>query len=256
MEEFISVQDSFKKLSVVAFELSTRCTSEELHKTACPIWYLRQQYDGYLDMNLIFKVCINLHPNTTIYFHIYNEPSVDCRLSYIIHYLREHLHLTNNISLHTNGWGIDDVVIKNLYELGCDEFICSIYSDKDLDYFQKIKNKLNIPNIKIRLYRQTLDDRLSIYTAQDCSEEDWKNIFGIDFNCYGALINTLPISATGDIILCEMDSKRTVIFGNLNIDNFENIFKNRINFYNKLSNNKLITEPCRGCCGFFPGDKK
>lgn len=246
----VNISEALNQLTKVAFELSRRCPLSKEH-VACPITYLQKEYDGYLPIELIFKFCEKLKEKNAIkagiYFHIYNEPTVDARLLYIIHHLKQHIGIENRIQVNSNGWGLDGIIVRDLIREGITNFQLSAYSVEEYERMKIVKNKWLREGIGIKLFKQRLDPRLKIYTQDYCSSEKWKKLYHrSQFECTAPRDQFL-VAATGDVIACELDWKYYLKCGNLKSDSLGTIFKKKYDLYNKIKADKLSASPCDRC---------
>jgi len=249
-----NVEKSFRTVDRIYFELSHRCPLAEVHKS-CPISKMRAEFDGSLDTDVILKVCEDVKKYKSkagFSFHIYNEPSIDCRLLWIIHHIRQHLKLDNLILIRTSGWGLDENVFNDWIREGVTRLLLDAYDKESYDRMYELKNKLMRDGVRIDLKMLELDDRLKIYEKEPVNRGQWCKDLHIEaFDCL-VPINQLNILANGDVILCELDWKYTVKFGNIYKDSYETIFRNKVDCYNEIIKNDCNIGACLRC-GYLAG---
>ena len=252
--EYVDVPTTLRTMTKVAFELSRKCPLTLKHPT-CPISYLQKEYDGFLASDVVFKLCEELkkaESNAKICFHIYNEPTIDSRLCWFLHHIREHLKMKNEIFIHSNGWSLDEIIVRDIIKLGATYLCISCYSEDEYERNRIVKDKVQDMGIPIKLLKQKLDNRLKIYTQEYCTEERWESIYKMPFKCV-APKDLFLIAATGDVVACELDWKYAIKFGNMKTDSLESICKKKLELYNKLLDNKLSVEPCSRCECMYMG---
>lgn len=246
------VSECVDNLTKVSFELSRKCPRINEH-VACPLHYLEKKYDGYLPMKNIFEVCQCLVDNRNyralVCFHIYNEPTADFRLAYIIHYVKEHIGLLNPIVIKSNGYGITKETVGELVELGVMNFVYTVYDISKYEEAKKIREVVleAYPNIGFKIQKEHLDTRLKIYDNKVTDNDEWSEEYGgVEFGCT-APKTFLNIAATGEVCLCELDWKYTITFGNVKTDKLDVILKKKIDFYNMLVKDKTVVDVCARC---------
>jgi len=258
--EFINLKESFGRCHRVYFELSRKCPSIHEHP-ACPIAELKKEFDGFLDTDIILdfvKQLVKYESPCDISFHIYNEPTIDCRLLYLIHKIKHHLGFKNKMALRTSGWGLDKHVFKELTDMGLDWIMLDAYNEKSYNEMRAVKNEFQKSDVAIQIKKLILDNRLTMYQNRVRTLDDWVKDNDIEFYCIEA-IKTFNVSANGEVNLCEWDWRNTVIFGNLNKDSYETVFRNKIEFFNKTKEGtRFGAEVCAKCeylRGFKPTHK-
>ena len=245
--------------SVIAFELSHICPLKDVH-SKCPIRFLDSK-NRIMPTSTIFSTLEKFRKyniNPIIFFHVYNEPSIDCRLLYIVHYIRKHMKIDWRISIHTNGYSFDENVMKEFSDEGVDEVVATLRSKEEFDFWVDIKNKAQNDKTGIKLITQFFDLRLKLYGDDEdhhtelyndnnvITMKKWKEIHGEDFHC--EFINGwIGIDPDGDVMLCEYDWKRTKKFGNIIIDDIEEIFEKKEEYSKKVNSNKEGYIPCNVC---------
>lgn len=249
-----------KNLSSVAFELSNICPLKDVH-SKCPIRFLHSK-NKMMPLNTIFSTLEKLQRHNAkpiILFHVYNEPSIDCRLLYIIHHIRKHMNIDWRISIHTNGYSFDENVMQEFSDEGVSEVVATLRSKEEFDFWVDIKNKVQNNKTAIKLITQFFDLRLKLYGDDEddhhvelyndknvITMKRWKEIHGEDFHC--PFIETwLGIDADGDVMLCEYDWKRTKKFGNILVDDIEEIFNRKEEYSKQVNANKEGHIPCNVC---------
>ena len=248
--------DLIKNLGVIAFELSNICPLKDVH-LKCPIRFLNTK-NKIMPLDTIFSTLEKLkkhEPNPIIFFHVYNEPSIDCRLLYIVHYIRKHMNIDWRISIHTNGYSFDENVLSEFAAEGIDEIVATLRSNEEFIFWTNIKNKIqdNNDKIGIKLITQFFDLRLKLYGDDNgnydnniISMKKWKEIHGEEFYC-PFIKDWMGIDPDGNVMLCEYDWKRTKKFGNIITDDVEDIFHKKYKYYESVNSNKEGHIPCNVC---------
>jgi radical SAM protein with 4Fe4S-binding SPASM domain len=216
---------------------------------------LQKEYDGFLSSDVVFKVCEELKKadsKAKICFHIYNEPTIDNRLCYFMHYIREHFKMDNGIFIHSNGWSLDEIIVRDLIKLGATYLCISCYTEEEYERNRIVKDKTQNLGIPIKLLKQRLDGRLKIYTQDICDEDKWESIYKMPFKCV-APKDLFLVAATGDVVACELDWKYAIKFGNVKTDSMDSICRKKIELYNQLIEDKLSVVPCNRCECMYMG---
>lgn len=258
------LRDYWQNVRGCFFEIVNRCpmagksdpdpNGYALH-VKCPATEFLSLLPQALPMEKVFEVCKNLQDaengKAVLYFHVYNEPTIDSRLGYMIYHIRRVMGMPNTITINSCCWGLDKNVMKDLIELGVTSFKLTMDNEPMYEHWQGIREELGGAGVAIRCHRAKKDNRLKIYEGEHLypSELDgeWKPLLK-EFRCTAPL-SYLIIGATGDVLLCEFDWKRTHVFGNIYKDSWEDIVANKRKVY-EISHNQGSregTEICKKC---------
>lgn len=255
LSDNMSVSDYFGIIRAVQLELSHKCPNKEIH-TKCPINTLSKEFDGLLPSTVIFDICSRLkvanNEDALIMFHLYNEPTIDCRLCWIIYKIRHLLKLRNPIKLHSSTWGVDLNLIYDLIECGCDMLTFTIPDEPTFSKFKEYRNDVlnRFSGISFKMYMKRHDNRLNLYKgehlAPNAANADWRQV--IPFACTASL-SSLIVSCSGEVVLCEYDFLQTIKFGNILKDSYDIIFKRKHELYKELceNHNKNAVDVCSKC---------
>lgn len=206
----------------IAFELSNRCPLADRH-TRCPAHLKRRDPPQNIPAGVVWSVLDGFKENVPgysglIYFHLYNEPLADPRLFDFVRLAARTLpHST--IQITTNGWNYDQTIHDELAAAGVKVVRFSIYSNEDLKRFRALKkNRIRtviVPTTNPKFFAADPDSAWVHVLRQDIPD-----VYSpgppskIPGRCL-APFKQLCISSTGEVILCCMDWKRSVTFGNL-----------------------------------------
>jgi hypothetical protein len=197
--------------------------------------------------------------------YMYDEPSADCKLSYIIHHIRDHLNINNRIMFDSNGWGLDENTIKMLFEIGLNRIIITGYTDDIYNRFKEIKENLCKDSTfdRTRLRVRAVDDLnkvmqqdVKVYSSfnMDTRLYYYKDVKGelvkadISKFCCVKPETLLCVSATGEVVLCEYDWRGTISFGNLYKDSLESILSNKCKFNTTAYRDSMLPDFCTTNC--------
>jgi len=116
-----------------AFELSNRCNLSQCHDL-CPT--VATDPPIFLNTDIIkdtMKYFGSVKHKCTIYFNVYNEPTIDPRLFMLLEYNMKHCGCA--VSIFTNGWGVNQYMVDEFIKLNT-RLSVSCYTD---DEYNRIK---------------------------------------------------------------------------------------------------------------------
>ena len=216
-----------KLIKSVRFELSGRCQYKEKHKSFCPSL---RMHDAFLSSKVILKVMrfLGRSFDGEVGFHNYNEPLIDPRLFLLITQIKE-ISPDCLISVWTNGENLCRELALEAFDAGVGEIILTAYDAESETLYGDMK--------RIKVYPVHLDDRLNNYSRD-------KQHNSIPCNApFGQLI----INRFGQIALCCMDWKYSMIFGNLNRQDIEDCLPGMFDVYQNLISGKRVYDVCSRC---------
>ena len=149
------------------------------------------------------------------------------------------------LEVNTNGDKLTTDVIKKLFDAGCSHISISMYDSDKSEYFLSLKKDIPIEMILRHHYNHNVNYNLNIVNRSDLLKGS-KNIFNNN-PCYLPFYKML-VDWNGDLLLCDNNWKKDVVFGNVNKDNLKEIwYGDKINNYrNTLLKNRNI-KPCMNC---------
>lgn len=189
-----------------------------------------------LDTQLIHNVIDELATidyQGLVLFSIYNEPLCDSRFYDLCKYTKEKCP-NCKIFLNTNGFYLNGKTIQKIEAVGVDYVYISAYSPSEYERFKKLKT-----NLAVSISPMILDDRLDIYSRQQtCCKSPCESPY-FDLN----------INSKGDVVLCCLDYKSSITFGNLKNQSLTEIVNSSKMFsaYEKLSKSDRCFDICKRC---------
>jgi len=214
-------------VSSVRIQLSNICNmahkecpiSTYTQKVHLPIRYVRMTIDSLSILGYMGDIG----------FHIYNEPTIDPRLFYIMKYANEVLP-ESQVVLWTNGKILTEGLVEDFSEI------------KNLKYYLSCYGGINAEQFLCEGTNKTsgeLDDRLGWY---DRPERPTGRICRAPYS-------QVTIDYNGNVIICCMDWKASVIFGNIKEDSLETILESEYmkKTAEELSCGKRTHELCKRC---------
>lgn len=223
-------------ITEVAIMISNICNYSIIHKK-CPASLCTEKEIMSADhIKSIVDALRQIGFSGTICFHIYNEPMNDPRLFMIIRYVKEQLRDVT-VEIYTNGFYLNNVMTKELADIGVGVLITTAYGDAE---YQRLM-KLEVP-MAYRVFYGMLDDRLINYDKKESKKEE-----GI---CR-SLISQVSVYVNGDIGLCCLDYRHDYGFGNVFEEGFVPCIDKKIirEFQLDLLNGKRSYKICQ-CCGW------
>jgi MoaA/NifB/PqqE/SkfB family radical SAM enzyme len=250
------VSDLFAKTHCVALELSNICQYAWLHKE-CPVHLemaspFRVKRPRHLPGSIVRHVLDVLGEHgyaSEINFHQYNEPLIDPRLFEFIRYARARCP-DAKIVLVSNGGYLSRQLAEELREAGLSGIWVTPYGSQEDKAAVRdwITNEIEpvFPGMA-NYFRWRLDDRLCIYDRDEQVDRG---------NCY-APYSTIVITRDAEWALCCRDWKRTVTFGSLREQHFEDLLRSpeARQVYEALSHgDRSVLDVCRRCkSAIMPG---
>ena len=223
----------------VTVELSNRCNYAAQHGK-CPTSRHTDVQITSLELfkDLLFSLStITWGRDRTFAFHVYNEPTIDPRLYYL---LRRVKYVLPGIKpfICTNGWYMDGNLAEELHGAGMDRMCISIYSKAEHDRLK--------PQVKdlpyVRLHMANLKDKM-LNPGDGPDPSDYRQ-------CYSPVCD-LTIRAPGIVGLCCIDWAREVEFGDLRKDSLRTIIEREggrmMLLWNQLKNRVRSLPVCRRC---------
>jgi radical SAM protein with 4Fe4S-binding SPASM domain len=234
-------------IQFLEFELNNQCQYANVH-TWCPRNKLGTKPLITLDETVIeqtIRFFRRYDFSGTVYFSIYNEPTLDPRIYDLIRYAKDNLQCT--VQMFTNGIDFDENVGLRLFSAGLDILRISIYSEERKKIFTKLAADLQ-QKVQGQIY---LADRLVCSPKDDMGYDDRIDIYDrkLDCNepCYMP-IQYFLINCSGEAMLCWDDWKTSISFGNIYETSIEEILLNprRLKIIDQLKKGSRLG-PCRGC---------
>jgi len=238
----------FARTHYVQIELSNICQYAWLHKK-CPVHLemaspFRVKRPRHLPGDLVRHVLDTLGAYSYrggITFQHYNEPLIDPRLFEFIRYAKKQC-LNAKITAVSNGGYLSRQLAEELKEAGLDRIHVTLYgSQKDRDVMQRRVRKEIMPlwPQECNVLTWGMDDRLCIYDREYLDRG----------NCYAPL-SSIIITRNAEWALCCRDWKRTVTFGSLMENTFEDLLRSEEprRIYEALSHgDRTVLDVCRRC---------
>lgn len=237
----------YRHIKHLAFELSNRCVHAEEH-TPCPAHVRLAEPTETLKTEHILHVLDTMAEHAPrysgmVFFHLYNEPLADPRLTELVREVRRRLP-SAVVHLTTSGWGLDQRRLDELIQAGVRRVRVSAY---DADDLRRI-DSLRVPQgVKLwhgkppkNGWRGTLMPQyLKVYDAKPdhrartCSQPLYE----------------LCIGSNGAVLLCCADWKRTVTFGSLDEMGFDDIVRSdaMARAHASLRRGDMAFEVCKRC---------
>jgi len=264
--EAIEVSNGLKDIKI---EMVRRCPMSAVH-LKCPINVLKKEYDDSINVKALFEFLKQVKEaecKADLKLFLYSEASADCKLSYIIHYIREHLGMTNRIRFETNGWGVDEKTLKMLFKIGLTKTIIVCY-DKDTykrfgDIQKIVRKDLDLEESRLRVRYTPAEGGITCDTdsnkecpgyAHDTRLSYYDNlegkVVGIDPNKFFCPRpkGMICIQSNGNVVNCDREWKGKIKFGNIYEDSFETILLNKKKFIDMIFNGKLAPDICAKRC--------
>jgi 2-deoxy-scyllo-inosamine dehydrogenase (SAM-dependent) len=188
------------KVEDVRIQLSNVC---DMSHKKCPVSVYKER--KHLQLKYVTQIIYELSElgyEKSIGFHCYNEPMIDPRLYYIMDYTRKMLP-KSEIIMWTNGKILTKELLLDFSEIGNIRYYVSGYGN---NITKETFNEVGIKKFSLLLMdERKMDDRLYWY---DSSENP------LSTPC-SAPYKQLSIDYMGNVIICCMDWRSSVVFGNI-----------------------------------------
>jgi Iron-sulfur cluster-binding domain len=226
----------FRFTKRISFELSNRCDMSGQH-SRCPL-HRSSEAPRILRTSIIDAVLVSCRRYDfagVIAFHLYNEPGLDPRLTWLMERIKRALPRCR-LYLLTNGGYLTQHLAEEFVTRGLDYLDVSVYGESDFVRH----SALQLP-IRVRVLRQTLDDRLSWYAADPTRPAS-------SAPCYCPLYEVC-ITCEGQVGLCPYDWQRRHLFGDLRRESIDDILVSGavVAAYERLAAGQRDFEVCRRC---------
>lgn len=224
---------NLRHITRVSFQLSNMCNYSIVHKK-CPL--NQQKKKEILSSEVVFSVLDQLSDlafEGMFAFHIYNEPMIDPRLFWFIEYAHRKCP-DAIINILTNGFMINQKMIKELEKVGVGILQISAYTANEYERFVKLK--ANIP-YKVQAIR--LDNREDMYEIEPLD---------LSKTC-SAPLNEICITPLAEIMICCLDWQQMHTFGSLEKDSFLDLIGSEdiSQVFIELSQGQRSLHLCRRC---------
>ena len=223
------------KTERLTLELSNRCNYSKVH-TKCPTSTFTDT--KILPLSAIKSVVGELRyagwgEGKSIFFHVFNEPTIDPRLYWLIQYVRERLPGIKP-RLVTNGWYMNEELACELFDIGLDYMEISGYGRKEMKRLEQLGKHPKVKLVKAFLYGWMLNPQ---------GRKGWKPCF--------APLDDLTIRASGNVGLCCLDYREQVVFGNVKQESLLSILEREWDrmkgLYDQLTRCERSLQICKLC---------
>jgi radical SAM protein with 4Fe4S-binding SPASM domain len=194
----------------ILLEISNLCNYSAIHPK-CPISTFKEKV--ILPLNTIEKVLKELGElgfKGTIYPFNYSEPLIDPRLFKVLEMTKELVPLASPW-LYTNGFMLNDEMVRELDEYGVKRLCVSIYTPEESKRIRGIiKRMRGEVRMELRAYRRyPMNIRMN-------DKMDWpdREPLNLKIPCPSPL-RYLTIDSSGNLIICCHDFLKKHIFGNV-----------------------------------------
>jgi len=229
----------------VLIETTNRCNYSNIH-LKCPLSLIKEK--KILSFDYICKVLDELGKydfSGIIYPFNYSEPLIDPRFFLIIREIKKRVPKAR-VWIYTNGFMVDDNMLKELDDLGIERINFSVYSESEGIYIHKmiLRNRDSM-NVTLRAYQrypfcQKMNDKISWYES---------NPININRGCPSPY-KFLTINSFGEVIICCHDWKRKHVLGNIKEESIKDIFlKDEVieMYYNLIKGDRNKYYLCSRC---------
>ena len=149
------------------------------------------------------------------------------------------------LEVNTNGDKLTKDIIRKLFDVGCSHISISMYDSDKSEYFLSLKKDIPIEMILRHHYNHNVNYNLNIVNRSDLLKGS-KNIFNNN-PCYLPFYKML-VDWNGDLLLCDNNWKKDIVFGNVNTDNLKDVwYGDKINKYRNILINNRNIKPCINC---------
>jgi len=213
--------DPFNYTRAIILEMSNLCNYSNLHPQ-CPVSQMKEK--RILPIKVIEKFLIELKElnyNKVIYPFCYSEPLIDPRFFKVVDMIKEDIP-DASISLYSNGFFMNKVLLQELEDSGIAKIIFSVYTPADNIRLTELNEWAKKNNLKtrVRLARRypmdkKMNDKMCWY--------DRGPVF-YDKVCKAPL-SYITINSNGDVVICCHDFKAMHVFGNIGTESIKDIIQ-------------------------------
>lgn len=237
--------DIFETTYQVNIELSNICNYSYMHKK-CPAHRVKNKF--IMPARIVYDILdtlgkYNYGAGKSISFYLYSDSLNDPRLFKFLEYARDKCPEAN-IIVGTNGWYLDGVLAKELYESGATYLLVTAYTKKEYERLLKVRQ------IVIETIDEKYLDKVSFELRKTIQLDSRMSMEGIEGPCYAPLSDLL-ICPDGRLRLCYLDVYRQELFGDLNKESFEKVIKDNYDRLSKLRDKLIWNERelalCKNC---------
>jgi len=211
--------DVFALTKSIVFETNNICNYSNLHPQ-CPVSQMKEKKIMPFELiEKLFEELGELKYNKILWPFCYNEPLIDPRLFKIIDLAKEKMPEAR-IALYSNGFFMNEVLLKELSDRNIPKIVFSVYTPEDHKRLLKLvewrdKNKIRI---RIRLARRypmikRMNDKMCWYDRAPVK---------YDKHCK-APYRYVNINSDGDVVICCHDFKAMHKFGNIKEQSLKDI---------------------------------
>jgi len=200
---------NFAEVKRVYLELSNCCNLAHCHKK-CPASLPKEPV--FLPRKVAESALDQLGEQGyrgSVYFFVFNEPTIDPRLFVLAEYARKRLPVSK-LHVLTNGLFFNQALMNEMFEVGINVVEVSCYSQAQYERLQGLWSKGG--RCYIRWVREFRQDMIGIYGAEPC---------GVTDPCY--FWTALVVSHTGMLRVCCSDYRDTIAFGDLRTESLKEL---------------------------------
>ena len=220
----------------ILIETTNRCNYGILHPK-CPA--NKENIPRTLELNNIIKIFKELGKyefDRIIYPFCYSEPLIDPRFFKIVELAHQYIPKAK-VWIYTNGFMVDEILLRELDTLGVNKICFSAYTEKESIRIRKmiLKNRDTL-NVVLRAYKrfpmdEKMNDKIEWY--------DMVEPLNLEKKC-SAPLSYLTIKADGEVIMCCHDWKQTHVLGSIKESTLSDIITNdkTVNMSQDLSEGK------------------
>ena len=229
----------------VVIETTNRCNYAPFHPR-CPLHYIKEK--KILPLVLIENILKEIGEynfSGVIYPFNYGEPNIDPRFFHILTLIKKYVPQAK-IWIYSNGFMVDDTLLKELDSFGLDRLNFSAYTPEEGKYIHLMILRLrDSVKMTLRAYRR--------YPMDECMNDkvQWYDNEPLNLNLpCTAPLKFLTINSYGDVGLCCHDWKRIQTFGNVAEKSLVEIIRSDkiIDvFYNLLKGERYRYQLCARC---------
>ena len=243
----MSLEFETKNIRFLEFELNNQCQYTKIH-TWCPRHVLKDTPKIELKTEIIEKVFSYFKQynfDGTVYFSIYNEPTLDDRFIDLVKMAKKELK-NCTVQAFSNGISITIEKAEEYFSAGVNVLRLSSYKQKG-EYSEIVRH------FRSKGLSSFIDTPDRTYAGWE-GHDDRINIYKIKTNplimhpCYMPIQYYL-VASNGDVMFCWDDWKTTNRFGNLYVNSVEETLINplRLEYISLLKKNRSKIIPCINC---------